>query len=90
MYDIREIKIGDIMICGSGSTRQFFYVHNIYLEESRLEMSGISKSGYTIYPKTRFWSVDRRANTEETMQFYALIALHGHKFNPNTGCNYAN
>ena len=67
MYDIREIKIGDIMVCGSGSTRRIFYVHNIYLKEPHLEMSGISNSSYTIYPKTRFWSVDRRANTEETM-----------------------
>ena len=53
MYDISEIKIGDIMVCGSGSIRQFFYVHNIYLEEPHLEMSGISKSGYTIYPKKK-------------------------------------
>ena len=86
MYDIREIKIGDIMVCDCGSSRQFFYVHNIYLEESRLEMSGISKSGvYTIYPKTRLWIVDRRADIEETMQFYALIERGGFKFNVNTG-----
>ena len=83
MYDIGEIKIGDIMICGNMSHRQFFYVHNI--KRRILEMSGICEDDDTIFTKDTDWTVDRKANAEEATLFYDLIERYGFKFNINTG-----
>lgn len=41
MYDIRDLKIGDIMVCGSRPYRQLFYIHNIDLERECIESSGV-------------------------------------------------
>lgn len=83
MYDIGEIKIGDIMICGNMSHRQFFYVHNI--KRRILEMSGICENDDTIFTKDTAWAVDRKANAEEIILFYELMRQRGFKLNINTG-----
>ena len=83
MYDIGEIKIGDIMICGNMSHRQFFYVHNI--KGDGLEMSGICEDDGTIFTKATDWTVDMKANAEEIILFYELMRQRGFKLNINTG-----
>ena len=84
MYDIGEIKLGDIMICGNRRNRQIFYVHNI--KEYGLEMSGICEDcNDTIFEKAIGWSVHRKAHSEEVALFYELIRQRGFKFNLNTG-----
>ena len=49
MCDIRDFKVGDIMIVGTMRNRQFFYVYNI--KGYVLEMSGISEDDGTIFEK---------------------------------------
>lgn len=44
MYDIRDLKIGDIMVCGFRPYRQLFYIHNIDLERERIESSGVKEN----------------------------------------------
>lgn len=83
MYDIGEIKLGDIMICGNMRNRQFFYVHNI--KGYGLEMSGISEDDGTIFRKCTGWTVHRKANAEEIILFYKLMRQRGFKLNINTG-----
>lgn len=84
MYDISELKVGDIMICDCGNYRQLFYVHNII--NGTLEMSGVSENcNLTIFNKMIGWSVDRIATEAEVSLFYELIQQYGFKFNLNTG-----
>lgn len=83
MYDIGEIKLGDIMIVGTMRNRQFFYVHNI--KGYGLEMSGISEDDGTIFRKCTGWTIHRKANAEEIILFYELMRQRGFKLNINTG-----
>ena len=51
MYDISELKVGDIMVCGNASHRQLFYIHNIDLMNNTITSSGIYESMYRSYFK---------------------------------------
>lgn len=85
MYDISELKVGDIMVCGCEPTRQLFYIHNINIAQDKITTSGVYESArYTLFEKSNIWSFDRKATEEERM-FYELIIRNGFEFNLNTG-----
>lgn len=86
MYDISELKVGDIMVCGREPTRQLFYIHNINISQDKITTSGVYESvRYTLFEKSTIWSFDRKATEYEERMFYELIDRHGFKFNLNTG-----
>lgn len=86
MYDISELKVGDIMVCGSEPTRQLFYIHNIHIAQDKITTSGVYESArYTLFEKSNIWSFDRKAIEEEERMFYELIIRNGFEFNLNTG-----
>ena len=86
MYDISELKVGDIMVCGCEPTRQLFYIHNINISQDKITTSGVYESArYTLFEKSTIWSFDRKATEYEERMFYELIDRHGFKFNLNTG-----
>ena len=86
MYDIRDLKIGDIMVCGTRPNRQLFYIHNIDLEIGWIESSGVRERYDTSYfHKDYGWRFDKLATLEEIALFYECIDRYGFKFNINTG-----
>ena len=86
MYDISELKVGDIMVCGREPTRQLFYIHNINISQDKITTSGVYESvRYTLFEKSTIWSFDRKATEYEERMFYELIDRRGFKFNLNTG-----
>lgn len=86
MYDIRDLKVGNIMVCGQRPNRQLFYIHNIDLDRERIESSGVrEKYGGSFFDKSYTWGFDRLATQGEVALFYELIDRHGFKFNINTG-----
>lgn len=86
MYDIRDLKIGDIMVCSTAPHRQLFYIHNIDLEGERVESSGVYENRMSpFFDKSYIWSFDKLATLEEIALFYELIDRYGFKFNINTG-----
>lgn len=86
MYDISELKVGDIMVCGDASLRQLFYIHNIDLMNNTITSSGISESMRRSYfAKSNIWDFDRKANDDEVHLFYELIGRYDLKLNLNTG-----
>lgn len=86
MYDISELKVGDIMVCGDASLRQLFYIHNIDLMNNTITSSGISESMRRSYfKKSKIWDFDRKANDDEVLLFYDLIRMKGLKFDLNKG-----
>lgn len=86
MYDISELKVGDIMVCGDASLRQLFYIHNIDLMNNTITSSGISESMRRSYfKKSKIWDFDRKANDDEVLLFYDLISMKGLKFDLNKG-----
>lgn len=86
MYDISELKVGDIMVCGREPTRQLFYIHNINISQDKITTSGVYESvRYTLFEKSTIWSFDRKATEYEERMFYELIDRNGFKFNLNTG-----
>lgn len=86
MYDIREVKVRDIMVCGNSPFRQLFYIHNIDIDSSKITSSGVSESHpYSVFAKACFWDFDRKATEEECRLFYELIESNGFKFNVNEG-----
>ena len=86
MYDISELKVGDIMVCGDAPLRQLFYIHNIDLMNNTITSSGISESMRRSYfQKSKIWDFDRKANDDEVLLFYDLISMKGLKFDLNKG-----
>lgn len=86
MYDISELKVGDIMVCGNATNRQLFYIHNIDLMNNTITSSGISESMHRSYfKKSKIWDFDRKANDDEVLLFYDLISMKGLKFDLNKG-----
>ena len=86
MYDISELKVGDIMVCGDAPNRQLFYIHNIDLMNNTITSSGISESMRRSYfKKSKIWDFDRKANDDEVLLFYDLISMKGLKFDLNKG-----
>ena len=86
MYDIRYLKIGDIMVCGQRPNRQLFYIHNIDLDRERIESSGIYENRFSsFFEKSYMWSFDKLATQKEVSLFYEVIDRHDFKFNINTG-----
>ena len=86
MYDISELKVGDIMVCRNAPYRQFFYIHNINISREEITTSGVSEnSRYTYFDKSVIWSFDRKATDGEVRLFHELIGRNGLKFNLNTG-----
>lgn len=86
MYDIRYLKIGDIMVCGQRPNRQLFYIHNIDLDRERIESSGIYENIFSsFFEKSYMWSFDKLATQKEVALFYEVIDRHDFKFNINTG-----
>lgn len=85
MYDISELKVGDIMVCGS-CNRQLFYIHNIDLMNNTITSSGVAESMRRSYfDKSNIWNFDRKANDDEVLLFYDLIRMKGLKFDLNKG-----
>ncbi len=87
MYDIRDLKVGDIVICGEIIPyRQFFYIHNIDIERNVVITSGINEGNrMSVFKKSGIWSFHRKANKEESDMFFDLIERYGFKFNINIG-----
>lgn len=86
MYDISELKVGDIMVCGDDPLRQLFYIHNIDLMNNTITSSGISESmHHSYFKKHKIWDFDRKANDDEVLLFYDLISMKGLKFDLNKG-----
>ena len=86
MYDISELKVGDIMVCGREPNRQLFYIHNIHIAQDKITTSGVYESErYTFFEKSTIWSFDRKATEEEERMFYELIVRNRFDFNLNTG-----
>ena len=86
MYDISELKVGDIMVCGREPTRQLFYIHNIHIAPDRITTSGVNENlRCSCFEKSTIWSFDRKATEYEERMFYELIDRNGFKFNLNTG-----
>ena len=86
MYDISELKVGDIMVCGCRPYIQLFYIHNIDLMNNTITSSGISESMRRSYfKKSKIWVFDRKANDDEVLLFYDLISMKGLKFDLNKG-----
>lgn len=44
MYDISELKVGDIMVCGGRPYIQLFYIHNINIAHEKITTSGICET----------------------------------------------
>lgn len=86
MYDISELKVGDIMVCGNAPVRQLFYIHNINIAREKITTSGVSEnSRHSYFAKDVIWDFDRKATDDEVRLFYELIERRGFKFNLNTG-----
>ena len=86
MYDISELKVGDIMVCGDAPIRQLFYIHNINIAREQITTSGVGEnSTYSYFEKDVIWAFDRKATDDEVHLFYELIERPGFKFNLNTG-----
>lgn len=86
MYDISELKVGDIMVRRDAPVRQLFYIHNINIAHEKITTSGVyENSRYTYFCKGTIWVFDRKANEDEVRLFYELIEEYGFKFNLNTG-----
>lgn len=86
MYDINELKVGDIMVCCDAPHRQLFYIHNINIASEKITTSGVGENSiYSFFTKDTIWSFDRKATDDEVHLFYELIERPGFKFNLNTG-----
>ena len=88
MYDISELKVGDIMVCGSRPARQLFYIHKIDLSNNTIISCGISESESrhrSYFDKSIGWAFERKADDSEVLLFYHLITMKGLKFNLNKG-----
>ena len=86
MYDISELKVGDIMVCGCATHSQLFFIHNINIAREKITTSGIyENSRYSYFEKDVIWAFDRKATDDEVRLFYELIERHGYKFNLNIG-----
>lgn len=86
MYDISELKVGDIMVSLDAPRRQLFYIHNIDIANRKIITSGIlENTRYSYFHKSKVWVFDRKATDDEVRLFYELIERPGFKFNLNTG-----
>lgn len=86
MYDISELKVGDIMVCCDAPRRQLFYIHNINIANKKITASGIHEhTRYSYFHKSPMWVFERKATEDEVRLFYELIGRHGFKFNLNIG-----
>jgi hypothetical protein len=86
MYDISELKVGDIMVSLDAPRRQLFYIHNIDIGNRKITTSGVSENTrYPYFNKCTVWMFDRKATDDEVHLFYELIGRHDLKFNLNTG-----
>lgn len=86
MYDISELKVGDIMVCSDAPRRQLFYIHNIDIAREKITTSGVGEnSTYPYFDKDVIWTFDRKTTDEEVNLFYELIERYRFKFNLNNG-----
>lgn len=86
MYDISELKVGDIMVSFDAPRRQLFYIHNIDIANRKITTSGVSENArYSYFHKCTVWGFDRKATDDEVRLFYVLIGRYNFKFNLNTG-----
>lgn len=88
MYDINELKVGDIMVGCSCPDRQLFYIHKIDLSNNTIISCGISETESrhrSYFHKSVGWAFDRKANNDEVRLFYDLIRMKGLKFDLNKG-----
>lgn len=86
MYDISELKVGDIMVYLDAPRRQLFYIHNIDIANRKITTSGVlENTRYSYFHKCTVWVFDRKATDDEVHLFYELIERFGFKFNLNTG-----
>lgn len=85
MYNISELKVGDVMVRGSSPNRQMFYIHSIDVFRNKITTSGVSEKSTTCFEKADCWRFDKKATEEEKCMFYELIERRGFKFNLNTG-----
>lgn len=85
MYNIRELKVGDVMVCGRSPNRQIFYIHRIDVSQHKITTSGVSERSNTCFEKDDCWDFDTKSTDEEECLFYELIERRWFKFNLNTG-----
>lgn len=85
MFDIDNVKVGDIWVCGHKPNRQLFYIHNVIARQEKITSSGCSENRLHLFPKSNIWSFLRKGDKDEVMLFYKLIEEYGYKFNRNTG-----
>lgn len=88
MFDIDNVKVGDVWVCGRKPHRQLFYIHNVIAIQGKITSSGLSENSMPfihLFPKSNVWAFDRKGDKDEVMLFYKLIEEYGYKFNRNTG-----
>lgn len=85
MFDIDNVKVGDILVCGRKPNRQLFYIHNVIAIQGKITSSGCYENHRSFFPKSTIWAFHRKGDKDEVMLFYKLIEEYGYKFNRNTG-----
>jgi len=84
--DYRELKVGDIVVCGEAPNRQLFYIHKRGDNAYQIVSSGVQeRTQYRYFYKSNGWKFTRKAREEEISLFYQIIRDSGYKFNRNTG-----
>lgn len=88
MFDIDNVKVGDVWVCGRKPNRQLFYIHNVITRQGEITSSGCYESCRLFFHKSNTWAFDRKGDKDEVMLFYKLIEERGLKFDKNKGVNY--
>lgn len=84
--DLRELKVGDIVVRWEAPYRQLFYIHKMSNYENDIVSSGVQEnSPYGYFDKLKGWYFDRKATEEEVSLFYQIIRDTGYKFDVNNG-----
>ena len=84
--DVRELKVGDIVVCGEAPYRQLFYIHKRGDNAYQIVSSGVQeRTQYGYFHKRNGWNFERKATEEEVSLFYQIIRDYGYKFDVNNG-----
>ena len=69
MYNISELKVGDVMVCGSSPNRQMFYIHSIYVFRNKITTSGVSEKSTTCFEKLIVGGLIKRQQKKKNVCF---------------------